>query len=331
MNDKVLVTGAGGFIGSHVAELLVRSGHEVRALVQYNSSGSWGWLDTSEVVEEIDVVTGDIRDPVGVHTAMKGCGSVLHLAALIGIPYSYQSPYSYLETNVGGTLNVVQAARDLEVRHVVHTSTSEVYGTAQFVPITEEHPLRGQSPYSASKIGADQIAFSYHASFGLPLTILRPFNTYGPRQSTRAVIPAVITQISGGSRCLRLGALHPTRDFNFVSDTASAFLSALESSGGIGQEMNVGSDFEVSIGDMVQVVADVMGVSVEVETDEDRLRPEPSEVERLWASNEKARRLLGWEPKYGGSDGFRRGIETTVDWFSDPSNWSGLRSDRYVV
>ena len=331
MNDKVLVTGAGGFIGSHVAELLVRSGHEVRALVQYNSSGSWGWLDTSEVVDEIDVVTGDIRDPVGVHTAMKGCGSVLHLAALIGIPYSYQSPYSYLDTNVRGTLNVVQAARDLGVRHVVHTSTSEVYGTAQFVPITEEHPLRGQSPYAASKIGADQIAFSYHASFGLPVTILRPFNTYGPRQSTRAVIPTVITQIAGGSKCLRLGALHPTRDFNFVSDTASAFLSALESSGGIGQEMNVGSDFEVSIGDMVQVVADVMGVSVEVATDEDRLRPEQSEVERLWASNEKARRLLGWEPKYGGSDGFRRGIEVTVDWFSDPSNWSGLRSDRYVV
>ena len=331
MGDKVLVTGAGGFIGSHVAELLVRSGHEVRALVQYNSSGSWGWLDTSEVVDEIDVFSGDIRDPIGVHAAMNGCDSVLHLAALIGIPYSYQSPYSYLDTNVIGTLNVVQAARDLGVRHVVHTSTSEVYGTAQFVPITEEHPLRGQSPYAASKIGADQIAFSYHASFGLPVTILRPFNTYGPRQSTRAVIPTVITQIAGGSKCLRLGALHPTRDFNFVSDTAAAFLSALESFGGIGQEVNVGSDFEVSIGDMVQVVADVMGVSVKVETDEDRLRPEQSEVERLWASNEKARQLLGWEPKYGGGDGFRRGIEETVDWFSDPSNWSGLRSDRYVV
>ena len=220
MGDRVLVTGAGGFIGSHVIELLVRSGHDVRAFVQYNSSGSWGWLDTSEVADELDVFSGDIRDPIGVRTAMNGCDSVLHLAALIGIPYSYQSPYSYLETNVKGTLNVVQAARDLGVGHVIHTSTSEVYGTAQFVPITEEHPLQGQSPYSASKIGADQIAFSYHASFGLPVTILRPFNTYGPRQSTRAVIPTVITQIADGSKCLRLGALHPTRDFNFVSDTA---------------------------------------------------------------------------------------------------------------
>ncbi len=331
MGDRVLVTGAGGFIGSHVIELLVRSGHDVRAFVQYNSSGSWGWLDTSEVADELDVFSGDIRDPIGVRTAMNGCDSVLHLAALIGIPYSYQSPYSYLETNVKGTLNVVQAARDLGVGHVIHTSTSEVYGTAQFVPITEEHPLQGQSPYSASKIGADQIAFSYHASFGLPVTILRPFNTYGPRQSTRAVIPTVITQIADGSKCLRLGALHPTRDFNFVSDTAAAFLSALDSGGGIGQVVNVGSDFEVSIGDMVQIVADVMGVGVEVETDDERLRPEGSEVERLWASNEKARRLLGWEPAYGGGDGFRRGIGETVAWFSDPSNRVGHRSDRYVV
>jgi dTDP-glucose 4,6-dehydratase len=236
-----------------------------------------------------------------------------------------------LETNVKGTLNVVQAARDLGVGHVIHTSTSEVYGTAQFVPITEDHPLQGQSPYSASKIGADQIAFSYHASFGLPVTILRPFNTYGPRQSTRAVIPTVITQIADGAKCLRLGALHPTRDFNFVSDTAAAFMSALDSGGGIGQVVNVGSDFEISIGDMVQVVADVMEVGVEVETDDERLRPEGSEVERLWASNEKARRLLGWEPSYGGGDGFRRGIEKTVAWFSDPSNRAGHRSDRYVV
>jgi len=236
-----------------------------------------------------------------------------------------------VDTNVKGTLNVVQAARDLGVGHVVHTSTSEVYGTAQFVPITENHPLQGQSPYSASKIGADQIAFSYYASFGLPVTILRPFNTYGPRQSTRAIIPTVIAQIVDGSGRLRLGALHPTRDFNFVTDTAAAFVAALDSEGGVGEVVNIGSDFEVSIGDTVRVIADVMEVEVEVETDDARIRPELSEVERLWASNEKARELLGWTPAYGGSNGFRRGIGETVAWFSEPLNQSGLRSDRYVV
>ena len=331
MGDKVLVTGAGGFIGSHLTEMLVRSGRDVRALVQYNSVGSWGWLDSNEVNDEFEVFSGDIRDPNGVRTAMQDCGSVLHLAALIGIPYSYHSPSSYVDTNVKGTLNVLQAARDLGVGHVVHTSTSEVYGTAQFVPITEDHPLRGQSPYSASKIGADQIAFSYHASFGLPVTILRPFNTYGPRQSTRAIIPTVITQIVGGSRRLRLGALHPTRDFNFVTDTATAFVDALNSAGGVGEVVNVGSDFEVSIGDTVKIISEVMEVEVEVEVDDQRLRPEQSEVERLWASNLKARQLLGWEPAYGGGEGFRRGIGESVAWFSDPSNRSGLRTDRYVV
>lgn len=331
MGDKVLVTGAGGFIGSHLTEMLVRSGRDIRAFVQYNSVGSWGWLDSNEVDDEFDVFSGDIRDPDGVRTAMQDCGSVLHLAALIGIPYSYHSPSSYVDTNVKGTLNVLQAARDLGVGHVVHTSTSEVYGTAQFVPITEDHPLRGQSPYSASKIGADQIAFSYHTSFGLPVTILRPFNTYGPRQSTRAIIPTVITQIVGGSRRLHLGALHPTRDFNFVTDTATAFVDALNSEGGVGEVVNVGSDFEVSIGDTVRIISEVMEVEVEVEVDDQRLRPEKSEVERLWASNMKARQLLGWEPAYGGGEGFRRGIGESVAWFSDPSNRSGLRTDRYVI
>ena len=331
MGEKVLVTGAGGFIGSHLTEMLVHSGHDVRAFVHYNSVGSWGWLDTSEIADAVEILSGDIRDPSCVRGAMQGCGSVLHLAALIGIPYSYCSPDSYVDTNVKGTLNVVQAARDLGVGHVVHTSTSEVYGTAQFVPITENHPLQGQSPYSASKIGADQIAFSYYASFGLPVTILRPFNTYGPRQSTRAIIPTVIAQIVDGSGRLRLGALHPTRDFNFVTDTAAAFVAALDSEGGVGEVVNIGSDFEVSIGDTVRVIADVMEVEVEVETDDARIRPELSEVERLWASNEKARELLGWTPAYGGSNGFRRGIGETVAWFSEPLNQSGLRSDRYVV
>ena len=331
MGEKVLVTGAGGFVGSHLTEMLVHSGHDVRAFVHYNSVGSWGWLDTSEIADAVEILSGDIRDPSCVRGAMQGCGSVLHLAALIGIPYSYCSPDSYVDTNVKGTLNVVQAARDLGVGHVVHTSTSEVYGTAQFVPITENHPLQGQSPYSASKIGADQIAFSYYASFGLPVTILRPFNTYGPRQSTRAIIPTVIAQIVDGSGRLRLGALHPTRDFNFVTDTAAAFVAALDSEGGIGEVVNIGSDFEVSIGDTVRVIADVMEVEVEVETDDARIRPELSEVERLWASNEKARELLGWTPVYGGSNGFRRGIGETVAWFSEPLNQSGLRSDRYVV
>ena len=331
MGEKVLVTGAGGFVGSHLTEMLVHSGHDVRAFVHYNSVGSWGWLDTSEIADAVEILSGDIRDPSCVRGAMQGCGSVLHLAALIGIPYSYCSPDSYVDTNVKGTLNVVQAARDLGVGHVVHTSTSEVYGTAQFVPITENHPLQGQSPHSASKIGADQIAFSYYASFGLPVTILRPFNTYGPRQSTRAIIPTVIAQIVDGSGRLRLGALHPTRDFNFVTDTAAAFVAALDSEGGIGEVVNIGSDFEVSIGDTVRVIADVMEVEVEVETDDARIRPELSEVERLWASNEKARELLGWTPAYGGSNGFRRGIGETVAWFSEPLNQSGLRSDRYVV
>ncbi len=331
MGEKVLVTGAGGFIGSHLTEMLVHSGHDVRAFVHYNSVGSWGWLDTSEIADAVEILSGDIRDPSCVRGAMQGCGSVLHLAALIGIPYSYRSPASYVDTNVKGTLNVVQAACDLGVGHVVHTSTSEVYGTAQFVPITENHPVQGQSPYSASKIGADQIAFSYYASFGLPVTILRPFNTYGPRQSTRAIIPTVIAQIVDGSRRLRLGALHPTRDFNFVTDTAAAFVAALDSEGGVGEVVNIGSDFEVSIGDTVKVIADVMEVEVEVETDDARMRPERSEVERLWASNGKARELLGWTPAYGGSNGFRRGIGETVAWFSEPLNQSGLRSDRYVV
>jgi dTDP-glucose 4,6-dehydratase len=330
---KVLVTGADGFIGSHLVEELVGRGYDVRAFVLYNSFNSWGWLDHAapDVRNKIEVFAGDIRDPHGVRTAMKGCDTVLHLAALIAIPYSYHSPDTYVDTNVKGTLNVLQAARDLGGIKVIHTSTSEVYGTARFVPITEEHPLQGQSPYSASKIGADQMAFSFYASFGLPVTIARPFNTYGPRQSARAVIPTIITQIASGKRTLQLGSIHPTRDFNYVKDTVAGFIAAATSDQGVGEVVNFGSNYEISIGDTVKAIADVMGVSVEIVTDEERLRPEKSEVERLWASNDKARQLFGWQPEYGSLDGFKRGLSETADWFADTKNLTAYKADRYNI
>jgi NAD dependent epimerase/dehydratase len=328
---KVLVTGADGFIGSHLTETLVRRGFAVRAFVLYNSFGSWGWLDqcADDVRSALDVFAGDIRDPHGVRKAMTGCDAVLHLAALIAIPYSYHSPDTYIDTNVKGTLNVVQAARELGVRKVVHTSTSEVYGTAKFVPITEEHPLRGQSPYSASKIGADQIALSFHAAFGTPVTVLRPFNTYGPRQSARAVIPTVITQIASGKRTIRLGSTHPTRDFSYVSDTVAGFVAALNGTGTEGEVLNVGSGFEISIGDTARAIAAVMGKDIEIVADEERIRPQLSEVERLLADTAKARRLLGWSPAYGGLSGFKRGLEATVEWFTAPANLARYKSELY--
>ena len=328
---KVLVTGADGFIGSHLTEALVRAGYEVRAFVMYNSFNSWGWLDScgEDVKGRFEVFAGDVRDPNGVRAAMKSCDAVLHLAALIAIPYSYHSPDTYVDTNIKGTLNVVQAARDLGVAKVIHTSTSEVYGTARFVPITEEHPLQGQSPYSASKIGADQIALSFFTSFGTPVTVIRPFNTYGPRQSARAVIPTIITQIASGKRQLKLGALHPTRDFNYVQDTVGGFIAALRSQAGAGEVINLGSNFEISIGDTVRTIAEVMGAEVHISTDEQRLRPEKSEVERLWASNAKAHEMLGWQPAYGGLEGFRRGLQQTVSWFGDSSNLALYKSDIY--
>jgi NAD dependent epimerase/dehydratase len=328
---KLLVTGADGFIGSHLTETLVRQGYDVRAFVFYNSFNSWGWLDQcgADVKGHFDVFPGDIRDPNGVRTAVKGCEAVLHLAALIAIPFSYHSPDAYVDTNVKGTLNVLQAARDLGVTKVVQTSTSEVYGTAQFVPITEDHPLRGQSPYSASKIGADQIALSFYASFDTPVCILRPFNTYGPRQSARAVIPTIITQLASGKRSIKLGAVHPTRDFNYVTDTVSGFISALNCPRAVGEVINVGSNFEISIGDTAQAIARVMGVEIEILTDEQRLRPEKSEVERLWASNDKARELLGWKPQYGGLDGFQRGLTETVAWFRKSGHLTPYKADIY--
>lgn len=333
MAGKVLVTGAGGFIGSHLTEALIRRGYAVRAMVRYNSRDSRGWLDglPRETRGSLEVFAGDIRDPFGVRQAMAGCEAVLHLASLIAIPYSYHSPATYVATNISGTLNVLQAARDLGVSRVVHTSTSEVYGTARFVPITEEHPLQGQSPYSATKIAADQMAQAFHASFGLPIALVRPFNTYGPRQSTRAVIPTIITQIVAGARRISLGALHPTRDFNYVADTARGFISVLEAAAAVGEVINIGSNFEISIGDTAALIAEVMGVQVEIVCDDQRLRPRQSEVCRLWADNAKARRLTGWQPEYGGREGFARGLRETIAWFSDPAHLTLYRPGEYTL
>jgi NAD dependent epimerase/dehydratase len=281
--------------------------------------------------KSLDVFAGDIRDPYGVRTAMRGCDVVLHLAALIAIPYSYHSPDTYVDTNVKGTLNVVQAARELDVQKVIHTSTSEVYGTAQFVPITEAHPLQGQSPYSASKIGADQIAMSFYRSFNTPVSIIRPFNTYGPRQSARAVIPTIITQIANRQQKIKLGALHPTRDFNYVTDTVRGFIAAAESDQSVGEIINIGSNYEISIGETVQLISELMGSSIEIEADQVRIRPEKSEVDRLWADDSKAKRLLNWEPIYHDKDGLRRGLTETIKWFSDPANLKFYKADNYNI
>jgi NAD dependent epimerase/dehydratase len=332
-NKKILVTGADGFIGSHLTEELIRRGHDVRAFVFYNSFNSWGWLDTfsKEQLNKIDVFAGDIRDPNGVRQAMQGIDIVFHLAALIAIPFSYHSPDSYVDTNIKGTLNVLQAARDTSCIKVLITSTSEVYGTARFVPITEEHPLQGQSPYSASKIGADQIAMSFYLSFNTPVSIVRPFNTYGPRQSARAVIPTVITQIASGSRKIKLGALHPTRDFNYVKDTVNGFIAIAESNKTIGEVINIGSNYEISIGDTVKLIADLMNAKICLATDSKRIRPENSEVERLWADNAKAKKLTGWKPAYGQLEGFKRGLKETIDWFMNSDNLKQYKPGDYNI
>lgn len=330
---KVLVTGADGFIGSHLVERLVREGYEVRPYVLYNSFGSWGWLDRipAEIKSELDVVMGDIRDFHRTKTAMQGCSAVMHLAALIAIPYSYHAPGSYVDTNVTGTLNIVQSARELGVEKVIHTSTSEVYGTAQFVPITEAHPLQGQSPYSASKIAADQMAMSFYCSFETPVLTLRPFNTYGPRQSNRAIIPTIITQIASGKRELSLGSLTPTRDLNYVADTVSGFLAALRSVKGIGEVINIGSNYEISMCDLVLLIARLMNVEVAIKTDTSRVRPKNSEVERLWACNEKAKQLLDWSPQYPGIAGLEKGLLETIAWFTRDSNLSYYKAELYNV
>ncbi len=330
---KILVTGAGGFIGSHLTEKLVRDGNEVRAFVRYNSFNSWGWLDYAPrlVQENLDVIAGDIRDPSVVQKAVKGCDLVLHLAALISIPYSYVSPETYVETNIRGTLNVLQAARDFQVPKLVHTSTSEVYGSARFVPINEEHPLQGQSPYSATKIAADQLAFSFYRSFSVPVAIVRPFNTYGPRQSARAIIPTVITQIVHGKKIIELGSLRPTRDFNYVKDIVNGFLAVANSDKSIGEFINIGSNYEISIGDTARLIAEQMNVDVQISLEEIRVRPEDSEVERLCADNTKAKKLVGWEPEYNGLEGLKRGLAETIAWFSNPENVKVYKAHVYNI
>ena len=332
-SKTVLVTGADGFIGSHLTEALVRAGYNTRAFVLYNSLNSWGWLDhvATDIKGNFEVVSGDIRDPHGVANAIDRCDNVLHLAALIAIPFSYNSPDSYVATNVTGTLNVLQAARRLDTERVVSTSTSETYGTAQFVPITEEHPANAQSPYAATKVAADQLALSFHKSFGTPVSVLRPFNTYGPRQSARAVIPTIISQIAAGERKIKLGALHPTRDFTFVHDTTRGFIQAMECDECIGEATNIGSDFEISIKDTVELIAACMGAEIEIISDQQRMRPADSEVERLFAGVDKARQLFGWAPEHGGREGFAKGISKTAEWFQDPINLTAYKTSSYNI
>jgi dTDP-glucose 4,6-dehydratase len=316
--QKILVTGADGFIGSHLTEALVNAGYQVKAFVYYNSFNRWGWLDSlpKEVLEKIEIFSGDIRDPNGVRIAMEGIDIVFHLAALIAIPFSYHSPDSYVDTNVKGTLNILQAARLLGTKRILVTSTSEVYGTAQFVPITEEHPYQGQSPYSASKIGADRMAESFYRSFDLPVTIVRPFNTFGPRQSARAVIPTIITQLLSGFEEIKLGDLTPTRDFVYAKDTAQGFIEIAKSDKTIGEEINIATQSEITIGQLAQEMIDQINSKAKIVCDEQRLRPEKSEVNRLFGSNEKIKRLTDWRPKYT----LTEGIRDTIEWFKDKEN-----------
>lgn len=328
---KILITGADGFIGSHLTELLVNEGYDVKAFVLYNSLGSLGWLDNinKEVLDSLEIFKGDIRDPYGVRNAVKGCEKILNLASLIAIPYSYYSPESYIDTNIKGTLNLLQAAKDFDINQFIQTSTSEVYGTAQFVPITEKHPLNAQSPYAASKVGADQLALSFYSSFGLPVSIIRPFNTYGPRQSARAVIPTIITQIAKNKSEIKLGSTSPTRDFSFIEDTINGFKCALNTNESIGEVINLGSNFEISIKDTVNCISEVMKCKVDIICDEQRKRPKQSEVERLFASNKKAKKLLNWKPDYSGIDGFKRGLKKTVEWFLIQDNLAKYNANIY--
>jgi NAD dependent epimerase/dehydratase len=307
-SKRILVTGAGGFIGSHLAERLVELGANVRALVHYNALGTWGWLDSTPVKNQMEVIAGNICDRDSVREAMQNTDIVFHLAALIAIPYSYHAPASYVQTNIEGTLNVLQVARELDVERVVHTSTSEVYGSARYVPIDEKHPLQGQSPYSASKIGADKMAEAFHLSFGVPVVTIRPFNTFGPRQSARAVIPAIITQVLAGDS-IHLGNLHPTRDLNYVANTVEGFIHAASATNVVGQTINLGYGKEISIGDLAQLIASLLGRTVTIESDSQRVRPDGSEVDRLLADNTLARNVLGWEPQVSLEDGLFRTIE----------------------
>ena len=329
LGKKVLVTGADGFIGSHLLEHLIEEGFQVKAFVYYNSFNSWGWLDTlpKEVLNKIEIFTGDVRDPNGVRTAVKGVDIIYHLAALIAIPYSYHSPDSYVDTNVKGTLNILQAARDFNIERVIVTSTSEVYGTALYVPIDEKHPKQGQSPYSASKIGADAMADSFFRSFDLPVTIVRPFNTFGPRQSARAVIPTIITQLLASATEIKLGALHPTRDLLFVKDTVKGFVEISNSSQTIGQEINIATQQEISIKDLAQNIINIINPNAKIISEDVRLRPEKSEVERLLGSAEKIKSLTKWEPSFN----LEQGLQQTIEWFRNPINLKQYKTDIYNV
>lgn len=328
-NKKVLVTGAGGFIGSHLVETLIKKGCKVRAFVHYNSFNRWGWLDyvDKNIKDAIEIFAGDVRDTNGVKESMKNIDIVFHLAALIGIPYSYHSPDTYVDTNIKGTLNILQAAKECEVEKVIHTSTSEVYGTAKCIPITEEHPINPQSPYAASKAGADFLALSFYRSFGLPISIVRPFNTYGPRQSARAIIPTIITQIKAGKKNIEVGSLFPKRDFTYVKSTVEGFIKAAESDKSIGTVINIGSNFEISIKDLVLLIARLMDANVKISTDNKRIRPENSEVEELLACNKKAKDLLIWEPRYT----LEEGLQETIKWFSNSNNLKFYKSNLYNI
>jgi NAD dependent epimerase/dehydratase len=324
---NILITGADGFIGSHLTELLVRKGYQVRALSQYNSFNYWGWLEHLDCIKEVEVLSGDVRDPHYCKHITKDIDTVFHLAALIAIPYSYVAPDSYVDTNVKGTLSICQAALDNGVKRVIHTSTSEVYGTAQYVPIDEKHPMQAQSPYSASKIAADAMALSYFNAFNLPLTIARPFNTYGPRQSARAVIPTIISQIANGKKQIKLGDVSPTRDFNYVTDTCNGFLALANCDDAIGETVNIGSNFEISVSDTLNLIRELMNSDVEFIVDEQRVRPEKSEVFRLWCDNTKIKNLTGFEPEFN----IRQGLKATIDWFTKPKNLAKYKADIYNV
>lgn len=328
----VFITGADGFIGSHLCETLVSSGrYQVRALANYNSLNSWGWLDQSQALgsTQLEIVSGDVRDQAFILDAMKGVDYVLHLAALIAIPHSYTSPESYVQTNVLGTLNVLQAARASGVKRLLHTSTSETYGTARTVPISEDHPLTAQSPYAASKIAADKLVESFYLSFDLPVVTVRPFNTYGPRQSARAIIPTVISQIASGKRQIRIGSSTPTRDFSYVADTVSGFQTILSSDAGLGETYNLGTGFEISVENLVNLIGEIMNVEIEVVTEDSRIRPDKSEVERLLADTTKVQQAFAWAPEFSGKDGLSRGLQKTIEWFTVPENLSKYKTEVY--
>tara|TARA_Y100000389_G_C17467526_1_gene526990 strand:- start:3227 stop:4240 length:1014 start_codon:yes stop_codon:yes gene_type:complete len=332
-NKKILVTGADGFIGSHLVNKLVSLNYDVRAMTMYNSFNSWGWLDTfdKKLLKKIEVVSGDIRDKKFVTDSCKGTDIIFHLASLIAIPYSYKSPYSYVSTNMEGTLNILEAALNFEIENIVHTSTSEVYGESNTIAISEESRSIARSPYSATKIGADQLAYSYYSTFGLPVSTIRPFNTYGPRQSSRAIIPTIITQLLSGNHTIKLGSLNPTRDFCFVEDTVSGFLSVASTKKSIGEVINIGSGYEISIKDLVSMIGDIMDVKITIKSDKNRIRPKDGEVDRLRANINKAKKILKWEPEYKGKIGLKNGLEKTIEWFKDDENNKQYKTNIYNV